>query len=72
MHRHCLPAVATRAQAMAMVQRVEEEAKSECRPVTGRIGVQDLPWRESALTCFRCDGVKPLRTLSMALRVVSP
>jgi hypothetical protein len=43
MHRHRQMAVATEAQATAMVQRAEEEAKSECRSVMGRIGVQDLP-----------------------------
>ena len=61
MHRHHQQEVATEAQATAMVQRAEEEAKSECRSVMGRTGVQDLPWRESALTCFRCDGAKPLQ-----------
>ena len=43
MHRHRQYGVATEAQATAMVQRAEEEAKSECRSVIDRIGVQDLP-----------------------------
>jgi hypothetical protein len=43
MHRHHQQEVATEAQATAMVQRAEDEAKSESRAVTGRIGVQDLP-----------------------------
>jgi hypothetical protein len=57
MHRQRLRVAATEAQATAMMQRVEEEAKSEGRPVMGRTGVPDLPRRESALTCFKCDGV---------------
>ena len=61
MHRHHQQEVATEAQATAMVQRAEEEAKSECRSVIDRIGVQDLPRRESAPTCFGCDGAKPLQ-----------
>ena len=52
MHRRRQYGVATEAQATAMVQRAEEEAKSECRSVMGRIGVRDLPQRESVLTCY--------------------
>lgn len=63
---------ATEAQATAMVQRVEEEAKSECRPVMGRIGVPALPQRESALTCFKCDGASRCELLKLALRVDLP
>jgi hypothetical protein len=43
MHRHRQQEVATEAQATAMVQRAEDEAKSESRSVIDRIGVQDLP-----------------------------
>ena len=43
MHRPRQMAVATEAQATALVQRAEEEAKSEGRSVIDRIGVQDLP-----------------------------
>ena len=52
LHRRRQYGVATEAQATAMVQRAEEEAKSECRSVMGRIGVRDLPPRESVLTCY--------------------
>jgi hypothetical protein len=59
MHRHALTGMATEAQATAMVQRAEEEAKSKSRSVTDRIGA--MPQCESTLTCFGCDGAKPLQ-----------
>lgn len=31
-----------------------------------------MPRHQSALTCFRCDGVMPLRTSTQAQRVISP
>jgi len=41
-----------------MVEGVEEEAKSECPVVMTEIG--PMAHGESRLTCFRCDGAKPL------------
>ena len=55
-------AQATGAQATAMVQGAEEVAKSEGPSVMGGIEVQDLPHCENRLTCYRCNGAKPLRT----------
>jgi hypothetical protein len=71
MHRPAQFGGATEAQATAMVQWVEEEAKSECRSVMDRIGVPALPRRESVLTCFRCNGASRC-DFQLALRVDLP
>jgi hypothetical protein len=59
---HCLPrkVLATCEQSKAMVEGVEEEAKSECLVVMTRIGT--LSRGESRLTCLRCDSVKAVAT----------
>ena len=57
-HRQRRKVLATREQSKAMVEGVEEEAKSE-RPVV-MTGIGPMAHGESRLTCFRCDGAKPL------------
>ena len=69
MHRHRRMAVATEAQATAMVQRAEEEAKSECRSVTDRIGQYPARKRADLLQVRRR---KAFANFNMALRVVCP
>lgn len=58
-HRQRRKVLATREQSTATVKGVEDGAKSECRPVMGRIG--SMTCGENRQTCPGCDSVKPPR-----------
>ena len=61
-HRQPRKWLATREQSKAMVEGVEEEAKSKCLFVMDRIGL--MTCGESRQTCLRCDSVKPPRLIN--------
>jgi hypothetical protein len=61
-HRQHRKGLATHEQSKAMVEGVEEEAKSKCRSVMDRIGL--MACGESRQTCLRCDSVKPPRLIN--------